>query len=265
MWFHESCVRHWSCSPAWHISTFPWWSKRWFPHDWFVRPWARKGSETWYKSHSRLLWIKCLTFPVFAASSGGLDFIFGLRTCQFYECRRKRESWQLFLQSPAAKYNHPGSGHNFSWWTAGGKRTSEKNTLRRLGVGSALVDHLMRKWKAEFLAGQDTHIHHLIDVLGYGVRVVPGGDAWTPLCNHGRFVLSCRLYMREEQRMHEGLRKRNRKKAHAHHITWFSNVLHFDVAHFDIIQRRVWLFVLKMLHPQPSRARERLSLCETRL
>lgn len=37
-WFHGSCVRHWSCSLAWHISTFPWWSKRWFLHDWFARP-----------------------------------------------------------------------------------------------------------------------------------------------------------------------------------------------------------------------------------
>lgn len=35
-------------------------------------------------------------------------------------------------------------------------------------------------------------------------------------------------------------------------MTWFSNVLHFDVAHFDIIQQQVWLFVLKMLHPQTA-------------
>lgn len=40
MSFRESCAHHWSCSPAWHISTFPWWSKRWFLHDWFVPHWA---------------------------------------------------------------------------------------------------------------------------------------------------------------------------------------------------------------------------------
>lgn len=56
MWFHESCVHHWSCSPAWHISTFPWWSKRWFLHDWFVRPCAGKVPRHGTKiSHSRLL------------------------------------------------------------------------------------------------------------------------------------------------------------------------------------------------------------------
>lgn len=52
--------------------------------------------------------------------------------------------------------------------------------------------------------------------------------------------------MRDEEMMHEG----NRKKEHTHHMTRFSNVLHFDVAHFEIIQPLVRVFVLKMLRPQ---------------
>lgn len=44
-------------------------------------------------------------------------------------------------------------------------------------------------------------------------------------------------------------------------MTRFSNVLHFDVARFDIIQHWAWAFVT----PTESRAHERLSSCEMRL
>lgn len=145
-----------------------------------------------------------------------------------------------------------------------GQQNNPKFTCPRY-ISSALVCQVIRKWKREGLVAEsDTHIHHLFDVFGYGIWVMPRSDPWTPLGHYGRFILSYRLY---SERCSDETRKiacmRNRKKEHAHHITRFSNVLHFDVAGFDIFQQCVCAFGLKMLHPQ--REHKCPPLCEQRL
>lgn len=84
----------------------------------------------------------------------GLDNVRGggacsFLTCQFRECRRRRGSWLLFSQSPPEKCNHPGSGRNFSLWTAGGNRAIRYSValVKEQLVSSALVCQVIRKWK----------------------------------------------------------------------------------------------------------------------
>lgn len=86
----------------------------------FSRPWQREGA-------------------------GACSFL----TCQFRECRRRRGSWLLFSQSPPEKCNHPGSGRNFSLWTAGGNRAIRYSValVKEQLVSSALVCQVIRKWK----------------------------------------------------------------------------------------------------------------------
>lgn len=78
-------------------------------------------------------------------------------TCQFHECWRKRGSWLLFFQSPPVICSRPGSGRSFSLWTVGGNRAIKKRKEKKKKVlvalvkeqlvSSALVNHVIRKWK----------------------------------------------------------------------------------------------------------------------
>lgn len=138
---------------------------------------------------------------------------FCLCTCQFYECRRKRGSWQRFLQSPASRYSHPGSGHNFSWWTAGGKRTSEKH--RHLEGWGCFCFRWSRNEEVKGRVSCRVRYSHPPSDWRVWIWCPGRAGGWRPnptLQPREACLELQAVQLREEQRMHEGLRKRSKKK-----------------------------------------------------
>lgn len=97
--FHGSYARLWSWSPAWHIRTFPSWSKSWFPHGWFVLLWAENvpkcnttvsKSVEGFRNHSAAHVVSCFS--------------------QFCSHNNTRGLWQFAASSPVSFVSAEGKG-----------------------------------------------------------------------------------------------------------------------------------------------------------